>query len=516
MKKLLLLLFVVVLTLIPFFKPGLFDVHDPTSAFRLSTLSQTILSGQFPAAWNNYLNFGFGYPLHLYYAPLFTYLSAVFLPLLSSYEIAIKLALFVASLIGTTGVYFLLRRFGMYPAILSAVAFTYLPYRAGALYVRGSYSEFLAMSLIPWVLYLWSRSQDKIKTILATATVTALFVLSHNTLPVLVMPVVLLMIVMFQFKYLKGSLLALALTFGLTAWFVLPVFFERSFVQVDAVARLTNFKDHFLAAQQLWYSPWGYGGSAAGVGDDHMSFMVGKGQLVLAVLGLAYLLWKKHWKYLTLFGVITATSAFLTLSVSQFIWENVSYLSIMQFPWRSLAFLGVGVSAMAGLSLNLLPKKWQLPSVIVAAVLLIYTNYSYFRPQEYRQYNHDIVTSADNLGPLVKNKIPEYLPHWMPSFPLHAVDDGFSRNATSVSGRVHFNEAAPIVIFTAYMPQWELTVNGQLEPVIPSPNGTIMTEKFLEPGTYEFKLTWHRTTLETVANLITVITMISMIGLLII
>lgn len=108
----------------------------PTSAFRIFTLVETIKAGQFPASWSNLLNFGYGYPLHLYYAPLFGYLGALSYTLVGSYEIAVKLVLVVASLVGSYGVYKLFQSRGVYASLLGAVAYTYLPYRASALYVQ--------------------------------------------------------------------------------------------------------------------------------------------------------------------------------------------------------------------------------------------------------------------------------------------------------------------------------------------------------------------------------------------
>lgn len=506
----------VFLTLLPFLKPGLFDVHDPTSAFRLYTLVDTIKAGQFPAAWNNSLNFGYGYPLHLYYAPLFGYLGALVLPIFGSYEIAVKVALLIASLVGTTGIYNLLLQFGIYPSILGAIAFTYLPYRAGALYVRGSYAEFLAMSLLPWVLYFWSKPQKSYKVIASTAIFTALLLLSHNTLLILVVPIIILMIFLFQRKYLFSSILSLGLSLGLAAWFLMPVLLERSFVQVEVVARLTNFKDHFLALSQLWYSPWGYGGSTAGVAGDNMSFMIGKGQLLLSGLGALTLFYSKKWKLLILYISIVLVATYLSLSTSQFVWEKISVLSIIQFPWRTLAIIGVGISLLAGISAGLFPHKWQMLASLVFSFLIIYTNFSYFKPQEYRNYNNDILSSASNLGPLVKNKIPEYLPTWMPTPITTRQDDGLTRTPIQVNGTVNLADTSSLTINTAYMPQWEMKLNGLDQPIKPNDQGLITTVNEVHSGENSVLVTWHRTTVENIGLFVSACSILVVIGLLII
>lgn len=513
MKKIFLII-LVLLTILPFFNPGLFDVHDPTSAFRIYSLVETIKSGQFPAAWSNLLNFGYGYPLHLYYAPLFGYLGAIFVPLFS-YEVAVKLALVVSSLIGTLGMYKLLRsHVGSYASLLGAASFTFLPYRASALYVRGSYSEFLAMSLLPWVIYFWQKPQKTKQIILPTAILSALFVLSHNTLLILFIPILLLEICLFQTKNIRGSLSTLLLIFGFTSWFILPVFFERSFVQVDTIARLTHFSDHFVTISQLWYSRWGYGGSTAGIAGDNMSFMIGKGQLILAIIGALALAKKGWWKSLTLFVSITAFSVFLTLESSRAIWELFPILSVMQFPWRSLAVAGVGVAVLSGYSLEILPKRLRFVALSILTILLVTTNLSYFKPQEYRNYNQDILSSPNNLDPLVRDKIPEYLPTWMPQPPLHRQDDGLTHTSISSYGTITWSDSGPIMLATAYMPQWKLKVDGRDVEISKNGVGAIMTPN-LSYGTHNLELTWHRTFIEQVGLWISGLTILTVIGLLV-
>lgn len=513
MKKII-ILFIVALTLLPFLHSGLFDVHDPTSAFRLYTLVQTLKTGQFPAAWSNLLNFGYGYPIHLYYAPLFTYLGSIFVPFVGSYEIAVKLSLAVSSVVGTYGVFKLLQKYETYPAILAAVAFTFLPYRASAIYVRGSYAEFLAMSLLPWVIYYWTKPQNTKKNILLTSLVTALFALSHNTLPVLVAPIILLIIILFQQKFIKGSLYALLSAFGLCAWFILPVLFERSFVQVDKIALITNYHDHFLSLSQLWYSAWGYGGSAIGTDADHMSFMIGKGQLILSVVGLGVLAIKKLWKQFILLAFTSIFAVFLSLSHSSFVWEIFPLLAVMQFPWRSLAVVGVGVAVLSGFSIIAISNRLQLIACLVLSFLLIVSNYKYFRPQEYRDYKLDILSSQGNLDPLVKDKIPEYLPKWMPHT-LPRRDDGLTRNSTKVSGDITLGDTGHIMINTAYTLQWQMYVGGEYQPVEPSKDGLIQTTNSFSSGKYEIELVWKRTLIEQIGIWITASSIMIMIGLLI-
>ena len=509
------LLTLVGITLLPFWHSGLFDVHDPTSAYRLYTLVETLKSGQFPASWSNLLNFGYGYPLHLYYAPLFTYLGAIFVPIFSSYELAVKTALFVASLLGAVGVYKLVRsKAGSASSLLSAAAFIFLPYRASALYVRGSYSEFLAMSLLPWVVLYWQKPQSERKTIVTTSLLTALFILSHNTLLLIVAPVILILITVYQKDNIRGSLSSLILATSLSAWFIFPIIFERGFVQVESVATATNYHDHFLSLSQLWSSPWGYGGSGKGIEGDAMSFMIGKGQLILALIGAAFLFLKRRYKTLILYSSILVGCIFLTLESSNLIWSNLSFLRVMQFPWRSLALTGLVTSVLAGFSLEILPKWSRSVAMIILVALLVFTNYRYFKPQEYRSYNHEILSSSDNLDIIARDKIPEYLPVWMKQVLTRDGGDGLSRSSTSVYGTLEHKITSPLIIRTAYMPQWKLKINGgDYIDLIPSSEGLVMTSTDVGQGTVAVELTWHRTMIENLGIFITALGIISVVGL---
>ncbi len=512
MKKIILLA-LVGLTLLPFLHPGLFYVHDPTSAFRLYTLIETLKLGQFPAAWSNLLNFGFGYPLHLYYAPLFTYLGTIFAPTITSYEIAVKSALALSSLIGAVGVYKLIRSHaGSTSSLLGAIAFIFLPYRASAIYVRGSYSEFLAMSLLPWVILYWQKPQNSRKTIAITSIVTGLFILSHNTMPLLVAPIILLLILLYQRKNLLGSFLSLSLGAGLVNWFILPIIFERGFVQVELIAVTTNYRDHFLYLSQLWSSPWGYGGSGKGIGGDSMSFMIGKGQLILAMLGSCYLLLKREFKQFIIYVGIVAGAIFLSLESSSFIWEKLSVLQLIQFPWRSLALIGVGVAVLSGYSLTLLPKSYRTGATVILAALLILTNFRYFKPQEYRTYSKETLGSLEYLDPLARNQIPEYLPKWMNNT-LYRRDDGFSRNSVSTYGNFNLTEPKKLVVNTAYMPQWKMLIDEKETAITPTYEGLITSQGEIEPGNHYLKLIWQRTAIEKIGILVSVVSILAVIGL---
>lgn len=487
------------------------DVHDPTIAYRTAVFMDSLRAGQLPPVWNNSLNFGYGYPLNLYYAPLITIITSIFTFITSNVVLGVKISLWIITFVGMWGVSKLLGRYNNLAPILAAVAFALLPYHASALYVRGSYAEYLALNIIPWALYYWTADLSEKKNMARAIISTALMLISHNTIPFVVMPVVILISVFFKKNSAKLIIATLTLSLLLPAMFLVPVIFERGLVQVDRIASGTVLTDHFVSLNQLWYSPWGYGGSSPG-DSDLMSFMLGKGQLILAIVGLVIALINKD-KYALLITIPFISLLILVLPVSKVFWDLLPSLRILQFPWRMIGVATFGISLAVGLSATLIKGRLNNILVVVMVVGLVVTNYKYFRPWNKLTYNHDILTSKSNLYPLVANKIPEYLPAWMPDFPESEPNDGLARNSTSVTGRIDNKLLQTITIQTAYMPHWRLTLNGYPTDIIPNPDGTIRTHAVVPPGEYEVSLTWHKTTIEKIGVALSLLALVIVLGL---
>ena len=517
MKKLLLII-PLILTLIPLFHTGLFDVHDPTSILRFATLLGTLGSGQFPATWTNSLNQGYGYPLFLYYAPVFSYLGVFLKLFLPTYLITLKVSLVVLVSFAGFGMYQLMKRFlGEYGTLVAATAYTLLPYHASTLYVRGSYAEGVTWALLPWLLYFWSSVKRDHRWVAITSLVTSLFFLSHNSLPFAFIPFLLIWILLFKTKDVTSTLLTLILSALASFWFLLPVLFERGLVQLDQQALLTNYSDHFLHLGQLWHSPWGYGGSAKLGEVDGMSFMLGKFQLALSVIGLAIVTLKKKWNPKIIFFVsMLLFYAFMTTTISSPVWQLITGLQILQFPWRLLAFASFALAAITGYLVEFVPEKLQMVTTLLVVSLLLIFNLKFFQVKRVVDYNDSSFLSQEKLDTAAKDKIPEYLPSTMSTFPTTHASDSLSRTTTSVSGSIDRKTAGPLTINTAYMPQWQLTLNGLKQPISPNEKGFIATVNDFQPGNHTVSLTWHRTQIENIGIWISGLTVIVMIGLLII
>lgn len=516
MKKFIILA-VVVLSLLPLFHSGLFDVHDSTSLVRFYTLAQSLQSGQFPAAWTNLLNQGYGYPLFLYYAPVFSYLGVILSWFTPTYLIALKLGIGVLVLVSGLGMYKLMRNWtSSFGALISSVAYLMLPYHAATLYVRGSYAEGITWAILPWLLYFWSREVRNKRWIAITSVVTALFFMSHNSLPFVFAPFLFVWIFLHGKGFGKQIITTILCSIGLSLWFLLPVFFERGLVQIDRIANVTVYSDHFLKPFQLWHSPWGYGGSAKLGETDGMSFMLGKFQLILAGLTILSISFTKKWnKQIIFFVGMLLFYAFMATTQSAFVWSLLPELKILQFPWRLLSFASFGLAAVSGYALRVLPKKLQVLGSLIIIFCLTFFNLKFFVPQKYINYKDQDFLNESALATTVINKIPEYLPSAMPSFPTDTNDDGFTHTPVKVYGSFVNYLPRPVEISTAYMPQWSLTVDGKVVGTRPIQSGTIISDEIMA-GSHNIELTWHRTTIENMGLIISSISLIVVIGLLLI
>lgn len=487
MRKVILGIFILISVLIfrPLINNSWYPVHDSTHMARAYLLEQTLSMGQFPAIWASQLNDGAGYPLFHFYAPLMTYLSLGFKLLTGSYFLGIKLTLILATLFGMIGMYYLTRKWGRVAGIVAASSYALLPYAAVNLYVRGAFAEYLSMALLPWVFYSWTNINTRGKQLFA-ALITALFLLSHNLIPLITFPFLLVWALLNRPAKLQSWILPVLLTLGLSAFYLLPLLFERSFVQADSIARTTNYSLHFVAPSQLWDSAWGYGGSAAGI-EDGMSFKVGKIQLILAILGV-FLIFIRSKRQELFFVFALIISLFMATTYSSYIWSGISLLSIVQFPWRFLVLGGFFVSVLAGYGATYLhhQKKeiWLVPFIV--AILLVF-NLKYFLPQSTFKENISDFTSQKYLDTL-PSIIPEYAPSWL------AVESAKKPSST--------------VLPYLYYPTWEIMVNGQKVSIYPT-DGYLSFDN--PSSSVDYTVRQVHTNLENFASIISLITLIGMI-----
>ena len=392
-------------------------MHDDTQLVRVQQMALAIKEGQFPVRWVKDLGYGYGYPIFNFYNPLPYYVGS--LPVLLGIDplTGTKLMFALPIFLGGLGIFVLLtKRYGQSAAILASVLYTYAPYHAVQIYVRGSVAEYWAYAVIPWLLYFLLR-----KSLLGSAISLAALILSHNLTAIMAIPFLGLFILVnfflsknkLLFLILNSSFLILAL--GLSAFFWLPATVEKNLTNVDAmVEQQFNPLDHFVHSRQLLYSPWGFGGSSP-TEHDGLSFMIGSVHLLLLIsAGVLYII--RHRKLDTIIIsslLLTFVSIFMLLPISRQVWIlGFRLLKYIQFPWRYLSFSLIGISILGALTVFFLRLKSDLLHLLTGVLICItiLVNIQYFQPQFKYAETVDQLLTEEKIKWEYSGRSDEYLP----------------------------------------------------------------------------------------------------------
>jgi hypothetical protein len=152
--------------------------------------------------------------------------------------------------------------------LLSALFYTYAPYHAVNVYVRGAFNEAWASVFFPLNLYFAKKLIETKKAVylLGLAFSFAMTMLSHNPMvltfaPILVIWSVFWLIATYRrdFKKMIQPIIKLSLSallaIALAAFFFLPVIFETGLVKINSMFEgYYHFSVHFTSIRQLFFS----------------------------------------------------------------------------------------------------------------------------------------------------------------------------------------------------------------------------------------------------------------------
>lgn len=383
--------------------PGYFNMHDDLQMLRQRAMEECILDLQIPCRWTPHMGYGFGFPLFNYYPPLPYMVGELFRIVGFSYVDTVKLVFLLSFILSGITMYLLSREFfGRLGGLLSSIFYIWAPYHAVDVYVRGAMNESWALVWFPLILWssyrLINYAQFRYIVILALSFF-ALFT-SHNLMVLIFSPffagwVLIWLLKVRSWFTLPQLIISGVWSFGLAAFFTLPVFLEQKLVHVETLVQgYYEYIAHFASANQILFSRfWDYGPSVWQAKDDRMSFQIGHLHWVLPIFILTFLMWrlvkyKKIDNIIMAFGylfVVGWFSAFLVHSRSTQIWlEFESILKFVQFPWRFLTLVILSFSFCIG-SLVLLfkssKKNLTFYWVCVVSVFLIIINFDYFKPE---------------------------------------------------------------------------------------------------------------------------------------
>lgn len=328
---------------------------------------------------------------------------------------SLEVSYLTALLLAFVSMYLFLKKyFDGIPSLAGALAYVSSPFIAVDIFVRGNLAEMWFFALFP--LSLWVLTVVSKRTVAFGAIILALVFTSHNIFSLVSVPLLLLFALMKKNRIWGMASIILGLI--LSSYFLIPALSELKLVQASDIATITQYQDHFLCPYQVWYSPWGFGGSSVGCINDGMSFMLGKIQILAGLAGLGYFFYqlkksKKAFSWIILsITVLLVGSFFMTTNYSLFLWKTFEpILSIFQFPWRFLLFVIFGLSFFTAYLLDTVPKKWKLLAAGVVIIGMLYLNPKFF---EGNMMSVDNFTSKFASQSYIVNtaafKVAEYLP----------------------------------------------------------------------------------------------------------
>ncbi len=407
MKKLWPFVLVALLTIPTFMRmlrPGIYSMQD-FHFFRLHQFNKCVVDLQIPCRWSPDSGLGYGEPLFNFYGQLpyafGTLLHFGGLELVDSLKVT-----FIFSLVASAIAMFLLAKYlykNTEAAIVSAILYTYAPYRAVDVWVRGALPEALSFVLFP-IIFLFLEKyfyQKRLRDLLLFSFSLALLIMTHNLSVLLFAPVLGIWIIYHIVKGRNKKIIfpliqAVLLSILISSFYILPVLFESKYVDIASTTLgYFNFRGHFTTSFQLLFSRyWGYGASVFGT-EDGMNLSIGIVQWTVAIAAVVIAFASKNAKkfaHVFVLFTIGALCLFLTHERATFIWVFLQdTIKFIQFPWR---FLGVALFCLA-LCAGVIPvimKRFSKIVVVVVVIGAMALTTRYFREDIWYEYSDNDLT----------------------------------------------------------------------------------------------------------------------------
>lgn len=527
--------------------------HDDTQAARIQQMALSIREGQFPPRLAPDLSYGLGFPIFNHYAPTAYWIATLFHLMGMPVVMALKFTFLLSVLLAFTAMFLLLRgNFKFFPSLIGAVTYVSSLWFAIEIFTRGNLAECWFLAIFPFALYLLAANAKRLSNTLMVLTAVAIsFTLTaHNVLSLLA--IALFCVYIFINKNRKRNILALILGGLFASYFLIPAIFELSLTQASQIAKLANYKDHFLCINQVWSSPvWEFGGSGIGCEKDGMPFMLGKIHILFAILGvLAFLIQiirnkentaiKKNGLFFLLLGAI---SLFLTTYQSSLVWNIFEpILSLFQFPWRFLVFVLPALSFFSAFLFEKATARFRfiLPGTIILVAItgLLFTSSKFFsKPwlMSYDEYTNTYLAPS-YIARTVAYNMAEYLTakadytYWRSFDPQIHLENhknipiqigtpaqADSPDATKVLSNNPYRKEVSVIkpalisLNIHYFPFWEIYINNIR--TIPDQFDKLGRPLLAITQPAVVRVVYNQTPVEKIANLLSLFTAVIMCGL---
>lgn len=491
-------------SVISLLRQGFFQSDDGEwMIIRFSAFHQALRDGQIPARFLSRLNNGYGYPVANFLYPGFMYLAEPVKLFGFGFVNTVKIILGFSMIGSALFAYFWLNKiFDKTSALTGALFYLYVPYHLFDIYNRGSVGEVLALVVVPFILYQIER-----KSFFWITAGISFLILSHNTLAVLFLPIIILYMILKRnketsiVKQLNQYISILLPAFGLSAFFWIPAVFELHYTHFSSTI-ISDFSNYFAKIDLIGYSS---------ILVIYLSlflfvyyFKIKKKSNISTSLFLFFL-------FLGFLGIV------LSSRVSLVLWRFLPS-SFIQFPFRMLSYLVLSASFLSSYIIYFSKgiRRYCLLAFLIG--LLFYSSFSYLFPKEF--FNKGDNFYSTNEGTTTVHD--EYMPNWIKDIPKEhfknkleilkgngKIKDALFNNKT-ISFKYASIENSIIRINTIYYPGWNAYVDGK-QVIIDYSNDKGVMDIVLTRGEKNIKLSFSETPLGLFADFISVVSFISLI-----
>lgn len=482
-KKNIFILIVIVIFSVPailsLLHSGFFQSDDGEwMVIRFSAFHQALRDGQFPVRFLTRLNYGYGYPVANFLYPGFMYLGEIFKLLGFGFVGTIKIILGL-SMLGSAIFTFLwlAKLFSKWASFVGSLLYLYAPYHLFDLYKRGSVGEILALSFVPFVLW-----QIEKRSFVWVSLGIAFLVLSHNTLSVLFLLLIILYLLVRGLAFSVYFFPSIILGLALSAFFWVPAISDLQY---------TDFQKTQISEWQNYFASFGLAGI--------ISFFI-----------LTWFLIKRNFKNQTavLLFLIGSACLFLSFSVSSFVWKFLP-VSFVQFPFRLLSVVILTTSFLAAFLLDRIKRKNSFLLGIIILIISFVSAFPYIAPKAFFD-KEDLYYSTNEATTTVKN---EYMPIWINNnVTEHAQKKvtfiyGQIKNLKMKSNRISFSTNSQIasraIINTVYFPGWKVNIDKKNVPINYQNKGLIDFE--VPKGQHEIVVSFSETPIRLGSDIISLL-----------
>ena len=465
-------------------RSGFFPMQDDLQAFRIQQMDKCLDDFQIPCRWVPDAGYRYGYPQFNYYPPFPYYVGVILHRVGFQYIDSVKI-LFVAGYVLSAITMFVLvsTLTNKWSGFISALLYSYIPYKAVEVYVRGALSEFWAQIFFPLIFYLIYKviKTGKTSFVVLLGISIGLLATTHTLMTLIFAPVAIVWALYWLksdkwnniVKVIWGGMLG----FGLSAYFLLPVLFERKFVHIESMlSGYFDYRAHFVSLNKLFISTeWGYGSS--GFPDEKLNLSLGVVQWVVGILVTLFAIYKikkesVNSKLIILLSSMTLFSIFMMHMKSSFIWAKLPFLWYMQFPWRFLALSIFLLCLLSGYFIYH-SDKYKYAVGLVAVAIAFYLSISFFIPKDWLNITDSDKFSGVSWQKQMTISIFDYLPIYATLPPINEapktpeIMDGkaevldYTKGSDFQYGTIKVSEEASIRLPLFDFPGMVVKVNGE-------------------------------------------------------